>query len=97
MSKKFTLKFYADPGHGWVCVKVSFAKELGILSKVSEYSYIKGRSIFLEEDGDLSLLCNAIKANGDTFEFNEKHTDKRSPIRSYNCASQENILKALND
>lgn len=95
MTQEITIKLYTDPGHGWAAVKVAVAKELGFLSKVSHYSYIKGKTIYLEEDGDLSLYCNAIRESGNTFKFESKHTDARHPIRSYKSATQENILSAL--
>lgn len=95
MSKVFILKHQADPGHGWVGIKLKLAQELGILDKVSHYSFLKGKTIYLEEDGDLSLLCNAIKARGDTYSFKNSHTDNRHPIRYYKSATQENIAKFL--
>lgn len=94
MTKEIIIKLYTDPGHGWAAVKVATAKELGFLSNVSSYSYIKGKTIYLEEDGDLSLYCNAIRASGNTFKFDSKHTDARHPIRSYKSATKENILNS---
>ena len=94
MSNVITIKFYADPGHGWGAVKVAVAEKLGFLKKVSLYSYIRGKTIYLEEDSDLSLYINAIKANGDSFVIDSKHTNAYHPIRSYDSATQKNILKA---
>ena len=95
MSKNIVIKLYTDPGHGWASVKLSIAKELGFLDKISNYSYTKGKSVYLEEDCDLSLYCNAIKANGDSYTVISIHTDKQHPIRSYKSATQQNLNAAL--
>ena len=95
MVHEIVIKFYADPGHGWAAVKLATANKLGFLEKVSPYSYIKGKTIYLEEDSDLCLYCNTIRENGNTFTFSSKHTNARHPIRSYSSATQENILKSI--
>ena len=79
------IKFYSDPGHGWGAVKRKLLTDLGIADKISTYSYQKGETVYLEEDCDLGVLIGALKAKGNTIEFKEKHTDNRSPIRSYDC------------
>ena len=81
--KTHTFTIFADPSHAWC--KVHFKKlfDLGIAHKVSPYSYMRGVYAYLEEDCDLSLLIEAIKARGDNIGFIEKHTNKRSKIRSY--------------
>jgi hypothetical protein len=89
------IKLYTDPGHGWGAVKIAVARELGFLEKVSLYSYVRGKTLYLEEAGDLSLYCAALNAKGETYEFVVKHTDLRHPIRSYDSANNKNILKAV--
>lgn len=96
MSKEITLIHYTDPGHGWTPVKIDVAEKYGFLYLISPYSYIKGNTIYLEEDGDLSLYCDAIRKSGDTFIFKNKSTDKRHPIRSYESVSKETIYKNKN-
>lgn len=76
------LKYYTDPGHGWVAVKKSMLVELGIADKISIYSYMKGKTAYLEEDGDASMLVDMLKSSGIAYELVEKYSD-RSPIRSY--------------
>lgn len=76
-------KVYADPGHAWCAVKRSFLRQLGLLGKVSSFSYQKGNTVYLEEDCDLSLLVNELKIREISFEFIEKHTNRQSPVRSY--------------
>jgi hypothetical protein len=74
---------YTDPGHGWGAVKRSVLSAFGIADKVSSYSYQRGQTVYLEEDCDLSLLVGALRQRGITPEWVERHTDRRSPIRSY--------------
>ena len=40
--------------------------------------------IYLEEDCDLSTLVTALALKGEPVQYKKKHTDKYSPIRSYN-------------
>lgn len=77
------LKFYSDPGHGWLAVKRTLLNELGIADKVTDYSYQKGGTVYLEEDCDAALFINAAKNNGIHIEYDERSTNNRSPIRSY--------------
>lgn len=82
--KKF--KFYSDPGHAWVAVKRADLDEMGLLPEISNYSYQKGKTVYLEEDSD------AVKFVGQFFKMFGKrpnlvdgsHTNNRSPIRNYN-------------
>lgn len=83
MTKKY--KFYTDPGHGWLAVKRKELIELGIIDKISSYSYQKGSTVYCEEDADLSLFAKAKGFYSTSFFDNteQKHTNNRSPIRSY--------------
>ena len=73
---------YTDPGHGWVAVKRDVLQSLGILHRISSYSYQRGSTVYLEEDCDASLFLSIIRHQA-SVEIEERHTDKRSPIRSY--------------
>jgi hypothetical protein len=77
------IKFYSDPGHGWGAVKRKTLIELGILEKITPFSYQKGQTVYLEEDCDLATLTTALALRGETVEYICNHTDRRSPIRSY--------------
>lgn len=88
------LHHYADPGHGWVSVKRQLLIDLGIADKISPYSYQRGQSVYVEEDGDLCLLCNALRAKGESIEWVERHSDKRSPIRSYDSYRKPSVADA---
>lgn len=54
-------KFYADAGHGWLAVKREFLIELGILDKISNFSYQKGKTVYLEEDCDMTVFQKEMK------------------------------------
>jgi GTP cyclohydrolase II len=76
--------FHSDPGHGWLQVKRQELKDLGILDKISHYSYQKRGDVFLEEDCDYSLFMHEMRARGKTVQITElvsKNDD--SIVRSY--------------
>ena len=75
--------FHSDAGHGWLAVKVSDLKMLGIETKITPYSYIKGKTVYLEEDCDMSKFIEAAKAKGITIEVRSGTPRDRSPIRSF--------------
>ncbi len=81
--KNLKLNYFTDPGHGWVSVKLQTLIDLGIADKISYYSYMRGSSAYLEEDCDLGLLYQACDSRGLKIDLTTKHTNKRSPIRSY--------------
>jgi len=92
MSKVY--RFYSDPGHGWLAVKITDLVRLGIVEKITSFSYIRGKTAYLEEDADLSTFVKALKANGEEFLNKEgSYNDSRSHIRSYD---QYTLQKALN-
>ena len=77
-------KFYSDPGHGWIAVKIKLLEELGVADKISSYSYMKGSTAYLEEDCDASTFFHKYQEiHGVTPPYESRYTDKRSPIRSY--------------
>lgn len=78
------ITIYTDPGHGWAEVKLSELDRLDITHKISRYSYVKGDTVFLEEDCDLAVYLAALRAAGEAFEFEEHHTNGDSRIRNFN-------------
>lgn len=77
------LKFYSDPGHGWLAVKKDLLQKLGIANRITAYSYMKGNTAYLEEDCDAALFLDVLRDGGQGCELVVKSTGKRSPIRSY--------------
>lgn len=89
--RNLSLYYFTDPGHGWVGVKIQVLKNLRIADKISHYSYMRGASAYLEEDCDLGLLYSTCDALGITIDLLPKHTNNRSPIRSYATYRAENV------
>jgi hypothetical protein len=77
------IMYYTDSGHGWAACKIDTLRNLGIANQISTYSYMRGRTAYLEEDCDFSLLIAALQRAGKDYTIVEKHTNKRHPIRSY--------------
>jgi hypothetical protein len=87
-----TYKFYCDPGHGWLAVKIKELHELGILYKISNYSYVRGKTAYLEEDCDASEFFKAYREKyGVDPKHLYTHTDNRSPIRSYDSYNHNKV------
>lgn len=77
-------KFHSDAGHGWLAVKRSDLVALGIIEKITPFSYQRGKTVYLEEDQDAGLFVKE-------YEIGYGHKPKivaarhvdRSPIRSF--------------
>lgn len=78
-----TFNYHQDPGHGWLAVPMLLLYELGIVDRVSHYSYMHGLTAYLEEDCDYLLFAEAMAAAGRQFAVRDKRSNRRSPIRSY--------------
>lgn len=89
MNKLITLKKYNDPSHGWLAVKKKLLEELNILDLISSCSYEKGKTIYLEEDHDLSIFLRKCEESNISLNIEEKHTNNRSQIRTYNFYKKE--------
>jgi hypothetical protein len=75
--------FHSDPGHGWLAVKLSDLKMLGIETQITPYSYVKGKTVYLEEDCDMSTFMSAAKDKGIDVEVRSGPQRDRSPIRYF--------------
>lgn len=87
--KSRKLSFHSDPGHGWLAVNVRDLETLGLMKKISHYSYVRGNTVYLEEDCDYGLFLQASKEAGWNLSIKTIHYDKTAPIRSYNSFSEE--------
>ena len=76
---------YDDPSHGWMAVPRKWVIALGIESFTSSWSYQRGNYVYLEEDDDATRFRIAAERFGYTIFVSVRHTDKRSPIRSFDC------------
>jgi hypothetical protein len=97
MSNILKLNYFTDPGHGWVAIKLNQLEKLGLIDQISHYSYIKGKSAYLEEDCDLGLLFKACDNKGIQIQTFSKHTNNRSKIRSFDHYSPSKARAALLD
>jgi hypothetical protein len=78
-----TYIFHTDPGHGWLAVPFKDIDALGIGDKISAFSYVKGKTAYLEEDCDAAVFINAYKARfGKMFAYRTSYQD-RTQIRYF--------------
>ena len=82
--KSVTKTFLSDSGHGWLSVKKQELYDLGISHKISSYSYEKGKSVYLEEDGDAGVYLDVQRRMGVRVIIKEGKRHQRSPVRGYN-------------
>ena len=86
-----TYNYHNDPGHGWFAVPRSELVALGITNQISGYSYQKGKTVYLEEDGDAGTWFKAYeKKHGCKPSYKDKYNDGQHPIRSYPSYDPEN-------
>lgn len=82
MKKSFTM--YSDPSHGWLKVKESEVKEVGIEKLITGFSHVRGEYVYLEEDCDAPTF---LKAYEEKYGFKptivSKYTDRQSRVRKY--------------
>ena len=82
-----TKVLHSDPGHAWLAVKLSEIKMLGIQTDISSYSYVKGKTAYLEEDCDAGKFIDAMRAKGIEVAVKEGACRDRSPIRHFKSFS----------
>lgn len=68
-------KFISDPGHGWLEVTRAELEALGLIEKISRYSYQRGALVYLEEDCDAPLFVEAKEARGEPLEVRDEHQE----------------------
>jgi len=84
-SKTNVVKFiHSDPGHAWLAVKTRELSELGIADKISQFSFVKGKTTYLEEDADMTVYVNAQKERGVTVEIRQGRVwPQKCPVRYF--------------
>jgi hypothetical protein len=60
----YVTKFISTPGHGYLVVEKAMLRQLGIADKVSDCSYQRNGSAYLEEDVDAPLFLAAMEKAG---------------------------------
>lgn len=85
MNTNKVYKYHQDAGHGWLAVKRHELIELGILDKITSYSYQNGQTVYLEEDQDYSTFFKAFleKNNNVAPKTKSSYYDKGCPVRYY--------------
>lgn len=94
-----TINIISDPGHAWAAVPRSELAELGVLSKISPYSYQKNEMVYVEEDCDLAIYINAMNLKRDELKFDETFQEV-TPIRNYysfHPTMAERLVEGCND
>ena len=95
-TKMRMFKYHNDPGHGWLAVKIELLDQLGLIDRITTYSYIKGKTAYLEEDCDASLFTSVYRERFGRFEEQSLFYDKRCPVRGYNSYSPSLAREILN-
>ena len=80
---KLKLKHYSSPCHGWVKVENALMVTLGIISKISSYSFRSDTHWMIEEDSDARILINALKAAGIEYEIEGIEKPNRAFLNNY--------------
>jgi len=83
------ITLHCDPGHSWGEIKMGDLP-LKLRKKISPYSFVKGDSLFLEEDCDLGLAVDFYKESGVTFSVKSVIYNKDCKIRRYNRCNYDN-------
>lgn len=83
MTTNITLNYFTDPGHGWIEAPIQLLKQLGIVNKITSYSYRKGNTAFLEEDCDSVPSFDGANQTRRKYDIIEHHTNNDSKIRDY--------------
>ena len=93
----------ADPGHAWLVVPYDLVKDLGIVDKITEFSFHdhltvveQGRQkvvhfAFLEEDYDAGVFAKAMKDAGREWEADDDYVERfdRTLMRRFGHSRSE--------
>ncbi len=84
MSKQ-SFAYIQDPGHGWLEVPRQLLHDFGIEYDISSFSYVLGKTAYLEEDCDMGVFIDAFKVEMPDVELDIKdvHINRESEIRAY--------------
>ncbi len=78
------ITIYSDNSNAWGKVKKALLDRLGIAKSISNHSFMRDDYVYLEEDSDLPILCQALRKQGKAVSFNERVAKyNQSKIRSY--------------
>ena len=86
--------FHNDAGHGWLAVKIDLLDHLGLVDRITNFSFIKGKTAYLEEDCDVSLFIAEYRNKIGEFVTTSMYYEK-SPVRSYQRYTPETARRVL--
>lgn len=81
--------FYHDPSNGWLNVNRDLLVKLGIDVGISDQSFQRKGSVYLDEKKDMSLLMKALRDAGIEPVIAKWATSRTSKIRGYQSYSAE--------
>ena len=92
-----------DSGHAWLAVKRKELDVLGIADQITNYSYVKGSTVYLEEDADAPCFIAAYEQkHGVKPQMKEGKMWDRNPCRSFaryeapSTITQDQVNDAIN-
>lgn len=74
--------YHTDAEHGWLEVSMDELRKLNIHDTISQFSYRKDNTAYLEEDCDMTHFLNTKRSLDEPVEIFEVHVNA-SPIRNY--------------
>lgn len=82
MNDRMAYRYFQDPGHGWLEVPRSHLQILLVADKITEYSYVHGDNVYLEEDCDMMTFLEAAKRFHIEVDLIDEYQEN-TPIRDY--------------
>ncbi len=90
------LDIISDPAHAWCKVSIQLLDRLGLIDKITYFSYMRDGFAYLEEDCDLGELMRAAHAAGIPLTFRERVARERpSRVRNYDHYSPARAREKL--
>ena len=80
------LNWILDPAHGWLVVPIGELQSLGIVDRISRFSYLHDGVAYLEEDRDAEVYLQALYSKGfdpDDFSSRCLSLSHDAPCRNY--------------
>lgn len=95
LNKERVFYFYEDAGHGWLAVPFEYFFRVmgGVAAQITSYSYMRGQTVYLEEDIDAGMFIQQWKRENGDIRLMTRHSE-RSPIRSYDSYNHSKAWEA---
>lgn len=79
--KRIIINYHQDAAHGWFEIPIETLHELGIIRDITYYSYRSDDTAYLEEDVDATILTNALRKAGISYDLRYIDDGELSSIR----------------